>query len=92
MVIGRLRLERCVEPWVYEIDDRRAPAYEQERLGFAGRVAKGLDAVREIVGKVWPYVLVGIAVGAGIHGYVPEDFLACASWARPPGGRCRSRC
>jgi uncharacterized protein len=32
--------------------------------------------VREIVGKVWPYVLGGIAVGAGIHGYVPQDFMA----------------
>lgn len=29
-----------------------------------------------IVGKVWPYILAGIAIGAGIHGYVPEDFMA----------------
>ena len=36
----------------------------------------GRDAVKDIVGKVWPYVLAGIAVGAGIHGYVPEDFMA----------------
>jgi len=36
----------------------------------------GAVAVREIVGKVWPYVILGIAVGAGIHGYVPEDFMA----------------
>ena len=32
--------------------------------------------MRDIVGKVWPYVLAGIAVGAGIHGYVPENFMA----------------
>lgn len=36
----------------------------------------GLDAVKEIVGKVWPYILAGIAIGAGIHGYVPQDFMA----------------
>jgi uncharacterized membrane protein YraQ (UPF0718 family) len=35
-----------------------------------------LEAVKEIVGKVWPYILLGIAVGAGVHGYVPEDFMA----------------
>jgi uncharacterized membrane protein YraQ (UPF0718 family) len=50
--------------------------YEREHLGFTGRVERGLDAVREIVGKVWPWVVAGIAVGAGIHGYVPEGLLA----------------
>jgi hypothetical protein len=40
------------------------------------RIDAGTVAVREIVGKVWPYVILGIAVGAGIHGYVPEDFMA----------------
>jgi uncharacterized membrane protein YraQ (UPF0718 family) len=74
-VLGRLKLERWVEPWVYE-SMNAAAGYEQERLGFTGRVRKGLAAVREIVGKVWPWVLGGIAVGAGIHGYVPEGILA----------------
>ena len=45
-------------------------------LSLAERVQGGLTAVRQIVGKVWPYILAGIAVGAGIHGYVPEDFMA----------------
>ncbi len=36
----------------------------------------GFAAVREIVGKVWPYILAGIAIGALIHGYVPESFMA----------------
>ena len=40
------------------------------------RIRYGLDAVRDIVGKVWFYVVLGIAVGAGIHGYVPENFMA----------------
>jgi len=75
-VLGRLRLERWVEPWVYESMQRGAAEYQAERLGLEGRVAKGTEAVREIVGKVWPYVVLGIAVGAGVHGYVPDGLLA----------------
>jgi len=74
-ILGRMKLERFVEPWVYESMQAGA-SYEKELLGFTGRVGKGLDAVKEIVGKVWPWVLAGIAVGAGIHGYVPEGVLA----------------
>jgi hypothetical protein len=43
---------------------------------LAERIQTGFGSVREIVGKVWPYILLGIAVGAGIHSYVPEDFMA----------------
>ena len=75
LVLGKIKLERHVEPWVYESMTAKAN-YEAERLGFTGRVEKGTDAVREVVGKVWPWVLAGIAVGAGIHGYVPEGLLA----------------
>ena len=74
-ILGRMKLERFVEPWVYESMQAEA-TFEKERLGFTGRVEKGLEAVKEIVGKVWPWVLAGIAVGAGIHGYVPEGLLA----------------
>jgi len=74
-VLGRMKLERFVEPWVYE-SMRAEAGYQAERLGLAGRVEKGTEAVREVVGKVWPWVLLGIAVGAGIHGYVPEGLLA----------------
>jgi uncharacterized membrane protein YraQ (UPF0718 family) len=74
-VLGRMKLERHVEPWVYESMGAEA-SFERERLGFTGRVEKGVEAVRDVVGKVWPWVLAGIAVGAGIHGYVPEGLLA----------------
>ncbi len=74
-VLGRMKLERHVEAWVYEAMKAEA-TFEKERLGFAGRVGKGVEAVRDVVGKVWPWVVVGIAVGAGIHGYVPEGLLA----------------
>ena len=46
-----------------------------ERPTWAQRIAQAWQSTREIVGKVWLYVVVGIAVGAGIHGYVPEDAL-----------------
>ncbi|MGC2110700.1 MAG: permease, partial [Candidatus Korobacteraceae bacterium] len=50
---------------------------ERERPpSWSERIHAGKESVRDIVGKVWPYVLAGIAVGAGIHGYVPENFMA----------------
>jgi hypothetical protein len=73
--IGRLRLERHVEPWVYNVRGA-ADTGDEARPAWQDRVRAGADAVRDIVGRVWPWVLGGIAVGAGIHGYVPEQFLA----------------
>jgi len=74
--LGRLRLERHVEPWVYETAGGDAPGAGETGMNWNGRLQAGSTAVREIVGRVWPYVLLGIAVGAGIHGYVPENFMA----------------
>jgi uncharacterized membrane protein YraQ (UPF0718 family) len=87
LVIGRLHLEGWVEPWVYRIQPAGEGATE-ERLSWSGRLGLGREAVQDIVGRVWPYVLGGIAVGAGIHGYVPQDFMASfmgrgAWWAVP---------
>ncbi len=85
-VIGRLKLEKWVEPWVYEIKVGGLQAEESSDLN--GRIMYGLTAVKDIVSKVWPFILLGIAAGAGIHGYVPENFLASfmgreAWWAVP---------
>jgi uncharacterized protein len=74
-IIGRMHLEKQVEPWVFEAPGAKSPAPDA-RLSWEERLALGLEAVRDIVGKVWIYVLLGIAVGAGIHGYVPENFMA----------------
>jgi hypothetical protein len=74
-IIGRLNLERFVEGWVNDLQVAAVGA-EQNEPSFQDRVQLGFEAVREIVGKVWPYVVAGIAVGAGIHGYVPEGTLA----------------
>ena len=75
-VIGRLKLERWVEPWVYATASGPAAAGADAPLTWGDRAAFGREAVKDIVGKVWPYVLAGIAVGAAIHGYVPQDFMA----------------
>lgn len=72
-VIGRLRMEKQVESWVYGTNVGDS---EEEKLDWPARFRAGWQAVRDIVGKVWPYVLAGIAVGAAIHGYVPEGFMA----------------
>lgn len=74
-IIGKLKLERYIEKWVFEMN-AVAGTLEEERLTFEDRIKYGAAAVKDIVGKVWPYVLGGIAVGAAIHGYVPEGFMA----------------
>ena len=73
-IIGRLRMEKHVEDWVYQTQTGEAGPDEQ--LDWPARIRAGLDAVKDIVGRVWFYVLLGIGVGAGIHGYVPENFMA----------------
>ena len=74
-VIGKLKLEKWVEPWVYETKVGHN-ALGEEKIHFSDRIKFGYDAVKEIVGKVWIYVALGIAVGAGAHGYVPSEFMA----------------
>jgi uncharacterized membrane protein YraQ (UPF0718 family) len=74
-VIGRLNLEKWVEDWVYKTK-LGANTLEEEKPTFADRIKFGFTAVKEIVSKVWIYVILGIAVGAAAHGYVPETFMA----------------
>ena len=73
--IGKLKLEHWVQDWVYKTQFGNANN-EEEKQTLADRIRFGYDAVKEIVGKVWIYVAIGIAVGAGAHGYVPQDFMA----------------
>jgi hypothetical protein len=86
-VIGRLKMEAYLEDWVRAMP-RAAAKVDDAELSLGERIDAGFASVREIVGKVWPYILVGIAIGAGIHGYVPADFMASfmgkdAWWAVP---------
>ncbi len=86
-VIGQLKMERHLEDWVRRIPHLRV-SVDDRPLGLSERIATGFASVRQIVGKVWPYIVVGIAIGAAIHGYAPEALLASfmgreAWWAVP---------
>jgi uncharacterized protein len=74
-IIGRLHLEHWLQDWVRNVRSGAADL-PTEHLSAVDRIKAGTDAVREIVGKVWPWIIAGIAVGAFIHGYVPSDLLA----------------
>ena len=77
LVIGKLGMERHLEDWVRAMQNSQpVSGIELGTLSWGERIDNGFIHVREIVGKVWPYILGGIALGAGIHGYVPEDFMA----------------
>jgi uncharacterized protein len=86
-VIGRLKLEHHIEDWVQQMTAVGDSPVES-RLTLWDRLVYGKDAVVEIIGRVWIYVLLGIAVGAGIHGFVPEGVMAAVMgkgdwWAVP---------
>ena len=74
-LIGRLKLEGQIEDWVTQTHSG-AEAIKEETLTWNDRIVYGWDAVKEIIGRVWVYVILGIAVGAGIHGFVPEGVMA----------------
>lgn len=74
-IIGRLGLEHWVEDFVWQMQVGAAQD-ESAKMTWEDRLARGWEAVREILRKVWLYVVIGIAVGAGIHGYVPTDAFA----------------
>lgn len=86
-VIGRLHLEGWLEEWVRNVRSN-AVDLPTEKLTIVDRIKAGIEAMRDIVGKVWIWIIVGIAAGAFIHGYVPADLLAAvmdkdAWWSVP---------
>lgn len=89
-VIGKLHLEGWLQDWVRDIHSgANAPVVvEDERLTMVDRYKLGIEAVREIFGKVWVWIILGIGMGALTHGYVPEDLMvrimgADAWWSVP---------
>jgi uncharacterized protein len=82
IIIGKLGLESWVEEYVYEIHVGDAGTLPDET--WPERLAYARGYVKEIVGKVWPYVVVGIGIGAVMHGYIPDDFLAKYAGAGNP--------
>ncbi len=75
IIIGRMKMESYVEEFVYQIKIKSGGLLAQDHLSWTDRFEQSLTSTREIVGKVWLYVVIGIAIGAFIHGYVPNDFL-----------------
>jgi uncharacterized membrane protein YraQ (UPF0718 family) len=74
-VIGKLNMEHYLEDWVQKLRQVEATNL-QTSFTFQERIEKGFSTVKEIIGRVWVYVVLGIAVGAGIHGYVPAEAMA----------------
>ncbi len=74
-VIGRLHLESWLEQWVLDVRGGSADL-PSEHLTIADRIHAGIEAVRDIFGRVWVWIIVGIAAGAFIHGYVPTEMLS----------------
>jgi uncharacterized membrane protein YraQ (UPF0718 family) len=76
-ILEKLKLTSYVAEWVYKTRVAQLPE-EKTVMNFSQRITAGAEVVREIVGKIWIYILLGIAVGAGAHGFVPDDYLAGA--------------
>ncbi len=74
-VMGKMGLERYLQDWVREMNAGPVGDLLDEKMTLVDRLKVGLEQVREIVGKVWIWVLAGIALGAAIHGYVPEAMM-----------------
>ncbi len=86
LVIGRMKMEGHIQEWVGQVHD--SPESTARAPSWPERIMAGKEAVREIIGRVWPYIFLGIGVGAMIHGYVPAELLASfmgkeALWSVP---------
>jgi uncharacterized membrane protein YraQ (UPF0718 family) len=75
-LLGRLRLERYVEGFVFQTTLRGRPVPAGVTLSWADRMRLGREEVTTILRKIWPYLLAGITLGAAIHGWVPAAFFA----------------
>ena len=74
-IIGKLKLEKWLQDWVQNLKFEEI-SDGSRRLTIENRIQAGTLAVRDIIFKIWPYVILGIAVGALVHGYIPNDSLA----------------
>ena len=74
-LIGVLKLEKYIQSWVFDVKTGQSDT-DETKIPFSERIKVGVDTVKEIVGKIWLYIVAGVAIGAAAHGYVPEDFMA----------------
>jgi len=75
LIIGQMNLERYVEGFVYEIKPQSSGSILEEKLLWNERIHRAVESTREVVRKVWLFVIMGIGIGAFIHGFVPQDAL-----------------
>lgn len=77
--LGILNLDRYLSPWVKELQansEKESENWEVEKTPFIDRLPAIIKEGWDIVSKVLIYVIIGIAIGAAMHGYVPENFFA----------------
>lgn len=74
-ILGRMGVQKWVEPFVFETKLRGKPVDPSRALTFDDRVTMGIEEVGTVLRKIWPYLLVGIGLGALIHGWVPTEFF-----------------
>lgn len=72
IIIGKLKVESLIENLEYQ----NKTSKNESRISWQGRFRYAKRYTSNILKKIWPYVLVGVGLGALIHGYVPTDFLA----------------
>lgn len=75
MIIGHLKMENDLQDWVHDIHIGKDLPVNNALMSWESRFNAGWNYVKEIIYKIWFYVVIGIAVGAIIHGFVPEDFM-----------------
>lgn len=71
-LIGKLKLEKYVEPFIYS---NKMIEVAQTELTRHDRFVYSADQVKSIIKKVWIYILIGVAIGAAIHNWIPESFI-----------------
>lgn len=76
IVIGKLKMEKYVQDYVWEMQVGNT---EIVQMKFREKLVYAREYTLELLKKIWPYVVVGVGLGAFIHGYVPADFLV--KWA-----------
>ena len=74
-IIGKLKLEKWLQDWVRNLN-LGVTSSDNMQLTMQDRISTGTLAVKEIIVKIWPYIILGIGVGAFVHGYVPNNYLA----------------
>jgi uncharacterized membrane protein YraQ (UPF0718 family) len=72
IAIGKLRMEKYVQDYIYQMKVGSAEIPQQK---FREKIVYAKDYTKDLLKRIWPYVLIGIGVGGFIHGYVPSDFL-----------------